>query len=74
LGKAYAAQFKQLNQIIITAEQQTATTMEINSSIQNALMTLDETDRTFRSTNSAVRDLDGVAEEPNRMVFGFWLA
>ena len=65
---------QQLNQIATAAEQQTATTMEISSSIQNASMTLDETARTARGTNSAVRDLDRVAEELNRLVSGFRLA
>ena len=48
--------------------------MEISSNIQNASMTLDETARTARGTNSAVHNLDRVAEELNRLVSGFRLA
>jgi methyl-accepting chemotaxis protein len=64
----------QLNQIATAAEQQTATTTEICNSIQTASVTLEETAKTARGTNSAVRDLDRVAEELNHLVAGFRLA
>ncbi len=64
----------QVNQVATAAEEQTATTIEISSSIQDASVTLDETAQAALGTNNAARDLDQLAEDLKRLIGGFKLS